>query len=248
MDIRPLKTISSLLLAGLFVFSACSDSGKQPVPPQQQEVDKPPIGSVTTPSAGHDEQTGAGTTLLPRILSNTVLPVTPKKGDELTVKAIAAEHRAGQVEFVYRWAVNGAAVAGAYGPTLKMPLVKGDRVSVTIIPEVAGMQGQQLVRTAVIGNSPPAVQNTFLDSAVLKNHFTARISANDPDGDPLTYRLLKGPKTLVVNENTGEVSWDFQPSDAGTHQVSISVRDSDNAEVILNVPLRLASGDVTERK
>lgn len=247
MAIRPLKKVSSFFLAaGLLLFTACSEPGKQSEQSQQQKGDGPSTEPVTVSSAGPNEQAGTATTL-PTILSNTFLPAAPKKGDELTLRAAAAEHPAGQVDLVYRWAVNDAIVAGAYGPTLKMPLVKGDRVSATIIPEVAGMQGPQLVHTTVIGNSPPIVQNTFLDPLVSKNHFSARIQAEDPDGDPLAYRVLKGPKNLTVNVQTGEVNWYFQPSEVGTHELSIAVKDSDNAEVILNVPLQLTSGVKTDR-
>ena len=148
----------------------------------------------------------------------------------------------------YEWSINGRQITTAFGSSLKMSMAKGDRVSVLITPERSGVRGVPLTQSAVIVNSPPVVRNSLVDSQASKNHFSARVEASDPDNDPLSYGIVKGPKGMKVNQQTGELAWDFQPSDTGTHELSISVKDSDNSEVILNIPLKLQSDEKTEQK
>lgn len=179
----------------------------------------------------------------PRIVKLKLLPASPRKGDTLIVQAqaVVAGNSEATVDFVYQWSVNGSLLNFETGPTLKNLFVKGDRISVSITPKDGGVSGIPLTQTAKIGNSPPVVKSELADVTVKGNGYSCKVQAEDPDGDALVYSLLKGPKNMTIEPSTGVIAGEYQEDDAGMHTLSISVKDSDNAEVVLDIPLQLGS-------
>ena len=49
--------------------------------------------------------------------------------------------------------------------------------------------------------------------------------AIDPDNDPLTYSIVRGPGGLIINSQTGALLWAASPSQVGVHDVTISADD-----------------------
>lgn len=198
---------------------------------EASRVPEPPAGTVASPP----EKAGA----LPRVVKAKLTPANPRKGDELRVEAAADGNADG---ILYQWSVNGSPVFAERGPSLKAPLVKGDSVRVVITPERGNVQGPPVTQSAIVKNSPPTVRNEFADVQVSGTSYRSRVQAEDADGDALTYGLLKGPKNMQLDPATGVITWTFQQTDAGTHALSISVRDSDKAEVVLDISITIGFG------
>ncbi len=236
MGYRPLTIFLGAVFVCVVLFHACENSDKAGMKLAPQPV-------TSQVSSSHDDEGKSNAAVKPpRIVNLKLLPALPRKGDELHVEVVAERNGDSPVTFRYQWSVNGNILYAENGPNLKVPFVKGDRVVVAITPEADGIQGMTLTQMTVIGNSPPVVSPTLADVTIAGNHYSGKIQAQDPDGDPLTYTLLEGPKGMTVNQRTGEITWDFQPEDAGMHTISISVKDSDNAEMILSLPLKLEFG------
>jgi len=49
--------------------------------------------------------------------------------------------------------------------------------------------------------------------------------ASDPDGDPLTYSLVKGPPDMTLDPNTNILSWFVTSEDTGEHPITLEVSD-----------------------
>ena len=176
---------------------------------------------------------------IPCITTLRLLPAAPRAGDEMLAAAEVDQSDKGPTTLLYEWSVNGQRIPAATGPRFKGLFVKGDRVSVVITPERAGVRGMPLLQTAVIQNSPPLVQTDLGDTSLEQNHYRCRVVARDPDGDVLLFRLVKGPKTIKIDPRTGELEGDFSRSDAGAHNLTVSVKDGDGAEVLLKVPVMI---------
>jgi len=234
---RSLKILVVAIVACVVFLHACERSDKAASAPAPQ----PPVSPQVASSQIVENKSSEAVTP-PRIVRLKLLPTAPRKGDELHVEAEADNSGDASVTFRYQWSVNGNILYAEDGPNLKAPLVKGDKIVVAVTPEAGGVQGTALTQTTVIGNSPPIVNPALTDVAIAGNHYSGRIQAQDPDGDPLTYALLEGPKGMTINPSTGEIAWDFKQEDAGMHTVTISVKDSDNAEMILSLPLKLEFG------
>ncbi|MBI5047321.1 MAG: hypothetical protein HZB54_00015 [Deltaproteobacteria bacterium] len=216
----------------------------QPAPQAAKPVQPKPESAISgdVKNATQGLPAKAGNT--PRIVKLKLLPVSPRKGGTLIVQAQAVVdgNSEAPVDFIYEWSINDNLINTETGPTLKNMFKKGDRVSVVITPEAGGVRGIPLTQTAKIGNSHPVVKSELADVKVKGNSYGGRVQAEDPDGDTLVYTLLKGPKNMTIDRLTGVITGEYQQTDAGKHILSISVKDSDNAEVVLDIPLELGFG------
>ncbi len=67
------------------------------------------------------------------------------------------------------------------------------------------------------------------------------VSAFDPDGDDLSYRLTSGPEGMKLNETSGVLTWSPDVEDIGEHSVTIEVLDGKGALNITDLPHSCAS-------
>ena len=76
----------------------------------------------------------------------------------------------------------------------------------------------------LINNGFPLLKETLLEGQTFLYNFSS--ITNDPDGDPLTYRLLKGVSNMTINTDSGLISWIPNTSHLGLHLIQVSVEDS----------------------
>lgn len=74
-------------------------------------------------------------------------------------------------------------------------------------------------------NDAPVVNSVPPVYAKQGSPYTYRLQATDPDGDPLTYTLLAGPKGLVMNSSFGTLEWIPRQESVGRNQVVVEVSD-----------------------
>ena len=92
----------------------------------------------------------------------------------------------------------------------RLPLKKGDLVSVVITPFKGTLEGKPVTRFTSVGNSPPVVKSSLANPVVTARRYTAKVIAEDPDeGDTLSYALRQAPAGMSIDAGTGEIIWDF---------------------------------------
>jgi hypothetical protein len=85
-------------------------------------------------------------------------------------------------------------------------------------------------------NGPPVVKSQSPTSMPLSRVLTHTIVAEDPDGDPLTYALEKGPEGATLSGAT--LTWKVSDQDMGrTAEVVIRISDNDGASTVLTMLL-----------
>jgi len=52
-----------------------------------------------------------------------------------------------------------------------------------------------------------------------------KLAASDPDGDPLTYKLVAGPPDMFLDANTNTLTWYVTSEDIGEHEIVLEVDD-----------------------
>lgn len=65
--------------------------------------------------------------------------------------------------------------------------------------------------------------------AALNAPYNYAVTANDPDGDPLTFLLLAFPTGMTINPASGLVQWAPTSAQLGTHTVTVAAVDPDGA-------------------
>jgi PGF-pre-PGF domain-containing protein len=94
---------------------------------------------------------------------------------------------------------------------------------------LSGSQGYLLAVSNV--NDAPVIVSSPVTSAIVGAKYYYGVDALDADNDSLAYSLLKSPKVMMIDQVSGLISWIPGPMQAGTHNVVVSVNDSNLAAV-----------------
>jgi len=218
-----------LIICLLLVSSGCSDKNHYTV---NTSVTAQPDTPVETSSVPVPE---ISTNSPPRIVSMRFIPPHPKKGDRITAEVEAEDPDGDEVTLEYEWSVNGSVIEEFNGETLNVPLKKGDIVTVKITPIDQLSAGETLTNMIRVENSYPEVEKSLIDVKIQDSICYAKVSANDPDGDELSYVLLKAPQGMDIDPATGILSWKMEGMTSPVNEISISVTDTDGAETRLNL-------------
>ncbi len=75
-------------------------------------------------------------------------------------------------------------------------------------------------------NQKPVIQTQPVREVLGGQPYRYVVNATDPNGDPLTYKLLVNPDGMTIAADTGVIRWATATSDLGNHSVLIQVTDS----------------------
>ena len=81
----------------------------------------------------------------------------------------------------------------------------------------------------VLKNNPPTITSKPVVTATEGAAYAYVVVATDPDGDPVTYRLLQQPKGMSVHSNSGKIEWVPAFQDVGEHNVAVEATDGRGA-------------------
>jgi hypothetical protein len=76
-----------------------------------------------------------------------------------------------------------------------------------------------------MGNRPPLIISSPPAQAGLGQTYIYNVLAVDPDGDKLTYELLRGPVGMVIDSVSGRISWTSTADSKSSLGVIVQVRD-----------------------
>lgn len=175
---------------------------------------------------------------LPAVTAVAIEPRAPKTKSSVHAVVEAGDPDGDPLSFRYRWFVDGRAVPGNEGDTLTLDGVKkGSWIRVEATPNDGAADGawKSSDRYLVV-NAPPVVRSGAPTTIPPSHVLTHTIVAEDPDGDPLTYVLEKGPKGMTLAGAT--LLWPVTRQDLGkTAEVVVRISDDDGASTILTMGL-----------
>ncbi|MBQ1782334.1 MAG: hypothetical protein II007_01630 [Gammaproteobacteria bacterium] len=89
----------------------------------------------------------------------------------------------------------------------------------------------------IAANKPPLITAVADQSAVSTQPWSYSISATDPEGQPLSYRLSRAPAGMVIDSASGVISWTPAKDQVAKHGVTVVVTDGEgmSASVAFNV-------------
>ena len=160
-------------------------------------------------------------------------------GLPLEATVLATDPDGDEVTFKYHWQIDGKDLPEVTGSALPGELVaKGTTVVLTVVPLDGDSEGTPLIgKPFVIPNSPPVFKSTppvTFQGAT----YTYQPTVEDPDGDTLIFSLGLAPPGMSIEPSTGRISW-LLPTQGGTFQTSIVVKDQDGMEARQNFAINL---------
>jgi hypothetical protein len=180
---------------------------------------------------------------LPRISNLTIQPAGQiTAAGPITAIAVGSDPDDDPVSYEYTWTVNGSTSdeRGSVFPDTE--LKRGDIVEVSVIARDEIGESEPVVSPRIeVMNAAPLILSQP-EVAGADGVFTYRISAEDPDGDPLRYGLGKVPEGMTVLADSGEVRWTPRENQAGAHAVELWAEDPQGARATQRFELTIDLG------
>jgi hypothetical protein len=144
----------------------------------------------------------------PEITEVRLTPPAPTSQDSILAQPVLKYPDMKFVKYSYQWYVNGDSVSEVKGDMLENKYFKkGD----TVFCRIGGIRGKIAADPVDsdeirIGNAPPHLNPMPVPVFDIPGEFRYTINAEDPDGDPLTYRLLDPQEPgASINSKTGMI-------------------------------------------
>jgi len=166
---------------------------------------------------------------LPELTRVKIMPEIFRPGDRLRVDVEGLDPDGDEVTITTEWTKNGEP-AGS-DRMIGVPLKRGDKVSVKIVPFDREDYGKPVILDREIRNYPPAIageKGLSFDG----NICTYKVSGTDPDGDPLKFSLKEAPEGMSIDPETGLISWSVPPEFKGNAKFTACVNDGQGGEAV----------------
>ncbi len=177
----------------------------------------------------------------PRVVAANFIDPHVHAGQPIEIEP-QGEDEDGDAVVGYRcvWGVNGEIVPDQVTTVLPPEYFhKGDRIVVEVFASDGEDEGPSFVgQEFVVPNAPPSFVSEPPKEFSARNYvYQAR--AEDPDGDPLTYRLEEAPAGMTM-DGAGSISWPLDSSAAGEHHIRIVAEDDEGAKAVQDYTLRIS--------
>ncbi len=163
---------------------------------------------------------------LPAVSDVRIEPRAPVSGGTVSAVVQGQDPDDDPLNFKYQWYADNVAVRGGVSTLALTGVKRGTWIHVVVTPNDGFGDGawRESPRYQVV-NALPVVKSALPGELPPSRHFVYRIVAEDPDGDPLTYVLAKGPPGMLLTGDTLE--WQI-PDEYIGKPVEAVVRISDD--------------------
>jgi hypothetical protein len=168
--------------------------------------------------------------LFPVVSSISLTPVDPPVGAIITATAVGTDPDGDTVALTYQWYANGKPVTEPRKDNEfnTAGLHKKDLVFVVVAPaDEAGVGKDRESDIMTMANSAPKITSTPPYDIQQNGSYQYQVIAKDPDGDRLTYSLLKSPPGMTIDGSTGLVAWQVPDRVAEKQEASIKISVDD---------------------
>ncbi|NNG47942.1 MAG: hypothetical protein HKM86_12635 [Deltaproteobacteria bacterium] len=167
-------------------------------------------------------------------------PKAPMTGSKMKIVAVSDDIDGDSVTMKYKWFVDDKEVPGEEGKELTLTGVKkGSWIHVQVSTSDGTAEGpwKYSPRYQVV-NSLPVVKSTLPAEVPPDRKFSYQIKAEDPDGDVLTYTLVKSPEGMVLSGTT--LTWNVPDEILGKMvEVVVNISDGDGGQTICTLSMNI---------
>jgi hypothetical protein len=158
----------------------------------------------------------------PHIASLSLELQSIKPGDVVKVQVEVNDPDQDRIELSYRWWRNGTVIKDEEEPEIVTAgFSPEDVVVVEVTPRDASAQGKTIKSDPVhIGLAPPTIVSVP-PTTTSHDRFEYIVKAVSSHGELLRYRLESAPSGMVIDAETGHITWHVPEEISGTYKVRI---------------------------
>lgn len=162
----------------------------------------------------------------PQVTGLTLEPDRVGVGDRVHARVSGRDADQDSIAYRFKWWRNNNPLSGGEEGTLETKgLTRGDTIVTQATPFDAFGAGKPLFSEPMtIANGPPTI-TSVPPTNIDQGRYRYAVTAMDPDGDPLTYRLDAAPRGMTIDSATGRIVWQITAETSGTHRVRVTVED-----------------------
>lgn len=170
---------------------------------------------------------------------------SPTAQEEIRVDVKANDPDNERVRFDYEWVVNGKKLPSEHRNVLSDGRVKkGDNVVLTILASDGKAETKKQLLLTIANASPFWLEDPRLTSDL--NGF--KVSAADPDDDPIEYRLSGGPDGMTIDPDEGVLSYEGSTTEpGGSYNINVFAEDPDKLFVKWSFSIQVTPGSEAEK-
>jgi len=191
-----------------------------------------PISVTVTVSDGWDESDAYTATAVvgntPPLLQSVVFDPLGQitRGQPVTARPIAQDPDGDELQYEYKWWVNGRELSQTGDALDTSRLKRGDLVEIEVVASDGHARSGTIKSDPIrVANSPPRIVSTPANAGDA-SVYLYQVRAEDPDGDRrLRFRLEEGPPGMTIDPITGSLSWAPPSTATGTQSVEVLVDD-----------------------
>lgn len=173
-----------------------------------------------------EEESDIGRNSPPVIVSLKLSPRVVYPGTTVSVLVEGRDAEEEEIEFYYRWHVNGEFLADEEQDELDTTgFNKEDLVTAFVTPFDGEITGKEVMSPSLlISNRPPEITSAPIGS-IVDGVFIYEVEASDPDGDELKFSLESAPAGMKIDSSSGKVDWEIPFDAKGPFTIKVVVSD-----------------------
>jgi hypothetical protein len=175
----------------------------------------------------------------PEIGTVRLEPKAPTTGNKVKASVTYSDPDGDPVTLKYQWFIDDREVPGEGEELTLAGVKKGSWVHVRVSTNDGTAAGSwKYSPKHQVVNSLPVVKSHLPAEVPPDRKFSYRIVAEDPDGDTLTYDLVKSPPGMVLSGSTLE--WDVPDEVLGKRvEVVVNISDGDGGQTICTLSMNI---------
>jgi hypothetical protein len=175
----------------------------------------------------------------PEIGTVQLVPKAPTTGGKVKASVTYSDPDEDPVTLKYQWFIDDREVPGEGEELTLAGVKKGSWVHVRVSTHDGTAAGSwKYSPKHQVVNSLPVVKSHLPAEIPPDRKFSYRIVAEDPDGDTLTYDLVKSPPGMVLDGSTLE--WDVPDEVLGKKvEVVVNISDGDGGQTICTLSMNI---------
>jgi hypothetical protein len=166
----------------------------------------------------------------PTVTRVAIEPAVARPGDVLHAVVEGSDLDGDPVTYRFEWWRNGQSLGPPPKDHERRTLatdgfVRGDLIVLGVTPYDAAGPGRFLVSEPLVLQNRPPVITSSPSGPSRPGSFEYAVTATDPDGDHLTYKLDTAPPGMTIDPATGTITWQATSGLSAPQQVRVSVDD-----------------------